>query len=111
MPDRVPPDALHELSAALFGRAVRLPLAVWVRGRTGPFFQREAAEGVGTHQPYIRKELATLVTLGMVRELPRISRARLFYEQVPDHPWWSIIDTARQVARTAPDAGHPTTGT
>lgn len=111
MSDRVTPDALHELSAALFGRAVRLPLAVWVRGRTEPFFQREAAEGVSTHQPYIRKELTTLVTLGMVRELPRINRARVFYEQVPDHPWWSVIDAAQRVAQTAPDAGRRSTGT
>lgn len=103
MPDRVgqraAPDALRELSAGLFGRAVRLPVAVWVRGRTEPFYQRQAAEGVNDHQTYVRKELAALVDLGMVRELPReTDRARVFYEQIPDHPWWQVIDTAAQAA-------------
>lgn len=94
------PDPLRELSAALFGRAVRLPVAVWVRGQAEPFFQRQAADGVGDLQTYVRKELATLVTLGMVQELPRdTDRARVFYQQVPDHPWWAVIDTANRVAQ------------
>lgn len=94
------PEPLRELSAALFGRAVRLPVAVWVRGQTEPFFQRQAAEGIGDHQTYVRKELATLVQLGMVRELPRVTdRARVFYQQIPEHPWWAVIDAASRAAQ------------
>jgi len=97
-PDGVPADPAHELSSVLFGRALRLPLALWVRGRREPFFQRQAADGLGTHQPYIRKELATFVQTGMVRELPRTDGdIRLFYEPVHEHPWWSIIDAAGAV--------------
>lgn len=104
-------EALRELSAGLFGRAVRLPVAAWVRGRTEPFFQRQAAEGVNDHQTYVRKELSMLVALGMVRELPRdTDRARVFYQQIPDHPWWLVIDTALRVARAATKTGDAPPG-
>lgn len=106
-PPVVSSEAVHEISSALFGRALRLPLALWVRTRSEPFFQRQAADGVGTHQTYIRKELATLVRLGMVRELPRTDGDnRLFYEQVPTHPWWGIIDAAHHAAKQSPTSDH-----
>ncbi|MCX0270051.1 hypothetical protein NLM24_04865 [Nocardia zapadnayensis] len=95
----VPADPVQELSAALFGRALRLPLAIWVRSRSEPFFQRQASDGIGIAQTYVRKELASFVKLGMLRELPRAEGdKRLFYEQVADHPWWLIIDAAAQAA-------------
>ncbi|MFI6997186.1 hypothetical protein [Nocardia sp. NPDC050175] len=93
----VPVDPVQELSAALFGRALRLPLAIWVRSQSEPFFQRQASDGIGIPQTYVRKELATFVQQGMLRELPRAEGdKRLFYEQVRDHPWWMIIDAADQ---------------
>jgi hypothetical protein len=97
-----PGEALREVSAELFGRALRLPLAAWVRAQPGPFFQRQAAEGIEAPQTYVRKELATLVRVGMVHELPRSDGdIRVFYEQAPDHPWWAIIDTASRAAQTS----------
>ncbi|WP_331758112.1 hypothetical protein OG225_42210 (plasmid) [Nocardia sp. NBC_01377] len=94
-----PADPVQELSAALFGRALRLPLGIWVRAQTEPFFQRQASDGVGMPQTYVRKELAVLVSLGMLRELPRAEGdKRLFYDQLTDHPWWLIIDAAAHAA-------------
>ncbi|WP_063054746.1 hypothetical protein [Nocardia salmonicida] len=89
-------DPVQELSAALFGRTLRLPLAIWVRSRTEPFFQRQASDGVAVAQTHVRKELATFVQLGMLRELPRAEGdKRLFYEQDRGHPLWGTIDAAQ----------------
>lgn len=92
-------EALNAVSASLFGRALRLPLAVWVRNQHEPFFQRQAADGTAAPQTYVRKELTTLVDVGMVRELPRADGDnRVFYQQIPEHPWWEIIDVASRTA-------------
>ncbi|RJQ66146.1 hypothetical protein D5S17_35550 [Pseudonocardiaceae bacterium YIM PH 21723] len=86
---------IERLSSLVFGRAIRLPLHAWVRKQTGPFFQRQAADGVGTHQTYIRTELTTLVETGMLDQLPRSDGDnRVFYSPNVDHPWWKIIDAA-----------------
>jgi hypothetical protein len=87
---------------------MRLPFALWIRSQIQPFFQRQAADGVGTHQTYIRKELAMLVRLSMVRELSRADGDnRLFYEQIATHPWWGVIDAACRALRRSKETEHP----
>jgi hypothetical protein len=90
---------IGDISGALFGRRLRLPLALWIRKRDGEFFQREAAEGVGVPPQYVGKELGLLVQLGMITQLPR-SRGdnRVFYAAEPAHPLWAVIDAAESAA-------------
>lgn len=98
------PSVLSTVSAALFGRALRLPLAAWIRQRNTPFFQKQCAEGVGSLQQYVRKELAVLVDLGMIEQLPRErGDARIFYRQVPEHPLWAVIDAATTAVERVDD--------
>ena len=89
------PSTLAHVSAALFGRSIRLPLAAWIRRRDTPFFQKQCAQGVGALPQYVSKELNGLAELGMIEQLPReAGDTRIFYRQVPHNPLWAVIDAA-----------------
>jgi hypothetical protein len=88
-------STLTHVSAALFGRSIRLPVAAWIRQRDTPFFQKQCAQGVGAMPQYVGKELTGLAELGMIQQLPReAGDTRIFYRQVPDNPLWAVIDAA-----------------
>lgn len=97
--DVTEPSKLSTVSAALFGRSLRLPLAAWIRQRDTPFFQKQCAQAVGVLPQYVGKELGGLAELGMIEQLPReAGDTRILYRQVPDHPLWAVIDAATTAA-------------
>lgn len=88
---------LDEVSALLFGRSIRLPVAAWIRSlpEGAAFYQREVAEAIGTQAQYMRRELDILCDLGMVIREPRANgELRQFYVAERSNPLWSIIDAA-----------------
>jgi DNA-binding MarR family transcriptional regulator len=82
----------------LFGRKLRLSVALWILRRDEPtFFQSEAADGVGYTASAVTDELDRFIALGMLLE--RSAEAgdrRKYYERV-DSPLWKIIETAKEV--------------
>ncbi len=88
---------LDEVSALLFGRSIRLPVAAWIRSKPegAAFYQREVAEAIGTQAQYMKRELDILCELGMIKREPRAhGELRQFYVADRDSRLWSIIDTA-----------------
>ena len=76
----------------LFGRALRLRLALWVAGREDPvFFQGEAARGVDYAASAVIQELDRLDRLGMVTRLPRSAGDRRQYYARTDSPLWTVV--------------------
>ena len=87
------------VSADLFGRACRLPLAVWILTRDKPrFFQSEPPREVGAPSA-VRQELARFVRAGMLEEERPDAENRVYYVRT-ESPLWAII-------RAAADATEP----
>ncbi|MGC1185190.1 MAG: hypothetical protein WBA31_08585 [Candidatus Dormiibacterota bacterium] len=101
---------VHRVGNGLFGRGIRLKLALWVRDQKSPFFQSQAGREVDIPVQYLRAELARLAELGLVAQLPSDpGDRRLFYEVVSDNPLWEVFDAARRALgrmRTK-GSGHP----
>ena len=87
-------DEVDALGGALFGRAIRLRLLVWVRSHDEPFFQSEAARGIDySGVSAVAKELDTLERLGMVRKFGRPSRVGRQNYVRQESSLWTIVDT------------------
>ena len=90
-------DVLRTVSKTLCGAQLRLPVAAWIR--THPqgtsFYQRQISEALGTDARYLRREIAVLTELGMIKPQPRPHprEVRRFYQADHTHPLWAIIDT------------------
>lgn len=98
---------VHRVGNGLFGRGIRLKLALWVRDQKSPFFQAQAGREVDIPVQYLRAELARLAELGLIAQLPgEPGDRRLFYEVVSDNPLWEVFDAARRaLARMTPAGG------
>ena len=89
---------VNQLGDRLFGRRLRLRVALWVRHRPDRFFYLgEAAEGVKYTPSGVRDELARLVQLRMIKRVPRQPATRRAYYERLDSPLWAIIDSASEV--------------
>lgn len=81
------------LSADLFGRSCRLPLAIWILERDKPrFYQSEPPRDVGVPSA-VRQELARFVRTGLIDEERPDAENRVYYMRT-DSPLWAIIRAA-----------------
>jgi hypothetical protein len=99
---------LEHVSDRLFGRGLRLALAVWILELPdGTFYQHQAASLAGLHQSNVRDELhSRLIPLGMVQELPRMPGERRQYYVRTDSPLWQIIEAAVRAVSSREAEGH-----
>lgn len=84
------------LGDRLFGRSLRLRLALWILNQQGAsFYQGEAALGVSYSAGGVATDLDRLVELGMlIREEGAQDGRRQYYRQTAS-PFWKIIEAAR----------------
>ena len=101
---------IRDVSKALCGARLRLPVAIWIR--TQPegtvFYQRQIAKGIGTDARYLGREMQVLEQLGMIESRPpaRARDVRRFYQADHTHPLWELIDAALAVCgRLAREGG------
>jgi hypothetical protein len=89
----------------LFGRSLRLRVALWVFRRTDPtFYQTEAAEGVGYTASAVVVELGRLLQLDMLKKhSAKPGDRRKYYERV-ESPLWRIIQVADEVLGQPPSS-------
>lgn len=81
----------------LFGRRVRLDVALWAsHHRT--FFQKEAAEGIAYSVSAVREELERLASLGMLNKIILPGDRRVYYTR-SESPLWSIIEATERALR------------
>jgi DNA-binding MarR family transcriptional regulator len=92
------PDILGRL---LFGRALRLNVALWILGHESEsFYQGEAAEGVDYSAGAVAHELDRLAELGMLMKEPRNANDRRQYYLRLDTPLWEIVEAAQRALAT-----------
>jgi DNA-binding transcriptional ArsR family regulator len=86
----------ERISADLFGRRCRLPIAIWILGRDKPrFYQSEPPPELASPTA-IRQELARLTRAGMLDEERPDGENRVYYVRT-DSAWWEVIKVARQI--------------
>lgn len=91
------------MSADLFGRACRLPIAMWILGRDKPrFFQSEPPRELGSPTA-VRQELARLARAGLLDEERPDGENRVYYVRT-DSAWWAVIELASEILG---DTGTP----
>lgn len=84
------------ISAELFGRSCRLPIAMWILKRDKPrFYQSEPPRELGTPTA-IRQELARLTRAGMLAEERPDGENRVYYVRT-DSAWWTVIELASEI--------------
>ncbi|KGN31128.1 hypothetical protein N802_04565 [Knoellia sinensis KCTC 19936] len=84
------------ISADLFGRRCRLPVAMWILAREKPdFFQSEPPRELGSPTA-IRQELARLTRAGMLDEERPDGENRVYYFRT-DSAWWEVIEVATAI--------------
>lgn len=88
---------MDALGAAMFGRALRLRVLLWVGARESAFYQSQAASEVDYRGvSAVAKELDTLEDLRMVRKFGRPNNTgRQNYIRV-ESPLWAIVESARE---------------
>ena len=89
-----------QLSADLFGRRCRLPLALWIlRSQKARFFQSEPPRELGAPTA-VRQELTRLVRAGLLEEERPDAENRVYYVRT-DSPVWRVIEAAAEVVGQA----------
>ncbi len=89
---------VREVSAELFGRPCRLPLALWILKRDkSRFFQSEPPREIGSPTA-LRQELERFVRLGLLDEDRPDAENRVYYERT-DSPVWQVIEAAHEITR------------
>lgn len=83
------------VSADLFGRRCRLPLALWILEHDKRFYQSEPPREIAG-QTAVRQELARFHRAGMIEMDRPDGENRVYYEKT-DSPLWEIIRKARDV--------------
>jgi hypothetical protein len=86
----------EEISALMFGRAMRLPVLLWLRQRNDPsMYLTEARNATGYEAQHLADELERLAKLGMVSKLERQRKNdRQYFVRNDGSPLWSIVDAA-----------------
>ncbi|GAA1325772.1 hypothetical protein GCM10020360_32580 [Nonlabens tegetincola] len=86
---------LNEVSTLLFGRACRLPIALWVLEHgDGKFYQSEPPTNLGS-QTAIRQELSRLAKAGLIAEERTSNENRVYYRRI-NSPLWRIFAEAEK---------------
>lgn len=84
------------ISADLFGRRCRLPIAMWILARDKPtFYQSEPPRDLGSPTA-VRQELARLTRAGLLDEERPEGENRVYYVRT-DSPWWGLIERASEI--------------
>lgn len=95
------------ISAELFGRGCRLPVAMWILHRDQPrFYQSEPPRDLGTPTA-IRQELVRLTRAGLLVEERPDGENRVYYVRT-ESAWWTLIELASQIL--AHGSGPPESG-
>ena len=85
----------EEVSRLLFGRAMRLPILMWIRDRNDPaFFQGEVHAATNYPQSAVADELTRFDELGLIAKQER-ANGRQYYQRLDESPLWDIVDAAR----------------
>lgn len=97
---------LDTLSDRLFGRRLRLAVALWIwREADDAFYQQQLARELQLPQSNVRDELHDrLIPLGMIQPVPRVSGDRRQYYIRTASPLWRIIEAVNEVAGSASQA-------
>lgn len=81
------------VSAELFGRACRLPLALWILHREKPrFYQSEPPPDLGPASA-LRQELQRFTRVGLLAQERPDGENRVYYVRT-DSPLWDVIEAA-----------------
>lgn len=84
------------VSAALFGRRCRLPIAMWILGRDKTrFYQSEPPRQLGSPTA-VRQELTRLTRAGLLDEERPDGENRVYYVRT-DSAWWAVIELATEI--------------
>jgi hypothetical protein len=108
-------DVVEKLGHFLFGRKLRLRVALWVLEQEETFFLTQAAKGIDYSASGVREELDRLEHLGMVRRLEYHGSGKAYYMR-SDGPLWRVIEAARDALAGVPpdpereDVPAPPTG-
>jgi hypothetical protein len=87
---------VERLSADLFGRRCRLPVALWILGRDKPrFYQSEPPSQLGSPTA-IRQELTRFTRAGLLDVERPDGENRVYYVRT-DSVWWGVIELARDL--------------
>jgi len=77
------------MSAELFGRGCRLPIALWVLDHaSGRFYQSEPPIALAPPTA-LRQELARLVRAGLLSKERLPGESRVYYTRT-NSPWWRV---------------------
>lgn len=88
-----------QVSADLFGRPCRLPLAIWImRHAKDRIYQSEPPRELGAPTA-VRQELQRFVRAGLLGEERPDESNRVYYVRT-DSPLWAIIRTAAEAVET-----------
>lgn len=89
----------------LFGRSLRLRVALWIlRESGGSFFLSQAAAGIGYSASGISSELDRLIELQMIRRDADAGSRRVYFTVVP-HPLWEVFAAANRLVDASSDSG------
>lgn len=84
------------ISADLFGRGCRLPIAIWILRRDKPrFYQSEPPVQLGSPTA-VRQELARLTKAGLLEEERPDGENRVYYMRT-DSVWWQVVKVAMEI--------------
>lgn len=87
---------VERMSADLFGRRCRLPIALWILDRDKPrFYQSEPPRELGSPTA-IRQELTRLTRAGLLEEERPDGENRVYYVRT-DNAWWDVIELAGEL--------------
>ena len=90
---------VKKVGKLLFGRSLRLQLALWIVHRDElTFYQSEPAAAVGVSTSNVIEELDRLARLGMIQAVAKLAGERRQYYLRTDSPLWQVIESAGRVA-------------
>lgn len=92
-----------QVSSQLFGRACRLPIAIWILKRDKPrFYQSEPPREIGSATA-VRQELMRLTTAGLLIEERPDAENRVYYVRT-ESAWWAVIQVAAELVEAEASA-------
>ena len=102
------PD-LETVGKLLFGRPIRLRLAIWIYTERGsqPFWLSEASVALNYSASAVSEELARLTRLGMVTRIDvGPSSRRVYFQLVEENPLWEAISKIAAMYSAAPEPSN-----
>jgi len=93
----------EQVSADLFGRSCRLPVALWVLSRGSErFYQSEPPSNLGPHTA-IRQELSRLARAGLIAEERAPGEHRVYYRRTSSPLWRVFVEAAEVISSESAD--------